>query len=54
MALKQLFRLEPRQEKSPVLRQQYNVAMQDYLDWDHMSTVLTGLLENEQFYYISY
>jgi len=50
MALQRFFRLESRLDKSPELRQQYNAAMQDYLDSGHMSAVPTAI-ENESCYY---
>lgn len=51
MALQRFSRLESRLDKSPELRQQYNAAMQDYLDSGHMRAVPTAALENESCYY---
>lgn len=51
MALNRLYRLESRLDKLPQLRQQYNTAMQDYLDSGHMQIVPEATPEPEQAYY---
>jgi len=51
MALKRLHRLETRLEKSEDLRNQYNEAMQDYLDSGHMTKVPPTQHEVEPVYY---
>lgn len=48
MALQRFYRLESRLENSPELRQQYNAAMQDYIDCGHMSKIN---IEREPVYY---
>jgi len=50
-ALNRLSHLESGLEKVPQLRQQYNTAMQDYLDSGHMQIVPEGTPEPEQTYY---
>jgi len=52
MALQRFYRLiESRLEKSPELCQQYNAAMQDYLNSGHMNAIPTGSPECKQTYY---
>ncbi|XP_027842478.2 uncharacterized protein LOC114123628, partial [Aphis gossypii] len=50
-ALKRLHRLETRLGKSDELRKQYNAAMQDYLDSDHMTEVPPAQRIVEPVYY---